>query len=82
MANGSLSKQFNDLPWIVRVILQLVFGVLISGIYRIIRFTETNNLMVLLAGIIGLVTGIGNLIFWIVDLFTLIVNGKYTVLVD
>ena len=82
MANGSLSKQFNDLPWIVRVILQLVFGVLISGIYRIIRFTETNNLMVLLAGILGLVTGIGNLIFWIVDLFTLIVNGKYTVLVD
>ncbi len=81
MANGSLSKQFNDLPWIVRVILQLVFGVLISGIYRIIRFTETNNLMVLLAGILGLVTGIGNLIFWIVDLFTLIVNGKYTVLV-
>ena len=82
MANGSLSKQFNDLPWIVRVVLQLVFGLLISGIYRIIRFTETNDIKILLAGILGLFTGIGNFIFWWVDLITLILNGKYTVLVD
>ena len=82
MANGSLSNQFNNLPFIARVLLQLVFGVLISGIYRIIRFTETNNITVLLAGIIGLFTGIGNLFFWIVDLITLVMNGKYTVFVD
>lgn len=82
MANGSLSSQFNGLPFILRVVLQLVFGVLISGIYRVIRFTETNNVVTLVAGLLGLFTGVGNLIFWIVDLVTLVLNGKYTVLVD
>ena len=82
MANGSLSNQFNNIPWLFRVILQFVFGLIISGVYRIIRFTETNNVTTLLAGIIGLFTGIGNFIFWWVDLITLIMHGKYTMFVD
>ena len=82
MANGSLSNQFNNIPWLFRVILQFVFGLIISGVYRIIRFTETKNVTTLLAGIIGLFTGIGNFIFWWVDLITLIMHGKYTMFVD
>ena len=82
MAKGSLSNQFNNIPWLFRVILQFVFGLFMSGVYRIIRFTETNNVTTLIAGILGLFTGIGNFIFWWVDLVTLIMHGKYTVFVD
>lgn len=82
MANDSITKQYDELPFIARVILQLVFGLLISGVYRILRFIENNNLPTLIAGIIGLFTGIGNFVFWWVDLITLIMNGKYTLLVD
>ena len=82
MANDSLTKQFNELPFIVRVILQLVFGLFVSGIYRIIRYTETKNITTLIVGIVGLFTGIGNFVFWWVDLITLIMNGEYTLFVD
>lgn len=82
MANKSLTKQYLDLPWLVKVILQIVFGVLLSGIFRIIRFLETKNLITLIAGLVGLFTGIGNVIFWIVDLVTMILSGKYTVFAD
>ena len=82
MANKSITKQFNEIPFLFRLILQLVFGLLVSGVYRIIRFTETGNTLTLVAGIVGLFTGIGNAIFWLVDLVTLIMNDKYTVLAD
>ena len=82
MANDSLTKQFNELPCIVRVILQLVLGLFVSGIYRIIRYTETKNITTLIAGIVGLFTFIGNVVFWWVDLITLIMNGEYTLFVD
>ncbi len=82
MANKSLTKQYLDLPWLVKVVLQIVFGVLLSGIFRIIRFLETKNLITLIAGLVGLFTGIGNIIFWIVDLVTMILSGKYTVFAD
>ena len=82
MANKSITKQFNEIPFLFRLILQLVFGLLVSGVYRIIRFTETGITLTLVAGIVGLFTGIGNAIFWLVDLVTLIMNDKYTVLAD
>lgn len=82
MANGSLTKQFNNIPWLFRVIIQLVCGLLVSGIYRLIRYTETKNMTTLIVGIVGLFTGVGNFIFWWVDLITLVMNGKYTVFVD
>ncbi|MBR5817482.1 MAG: hypothetical protein IKY62_02435 [Clostridia bacterium] len=82
MANKSITKQFNEIPFLFRLILQLVFGLLVSGIYRIIRFTETGNILTLVAGIVGLFTLVGNAIFWLVDLVTLIMNDKYTVLAD
>ena len=82
MANDSITKQYDELPFIVRVILQLVLGLFVSGIYRVIRYTETKNLPTLIVGLIGLFTGIGNFVFWWVDLITLIMNGEYTLFVD
>ena len=77
-----MTKSYDKLSWVLRLVLQLIFGVLISGIYRIVRFVEKKNVTTLVVGLLGLFTGIGNVILWIVDLVTLIVNKKYTVFVD
>ena len=78
----TLTRQYDELPLFLRVILQLVFGVVVGGIYRLVRYVESRNILTLVVGIICTFTGIGNLIAWIIDLVTLIVNGKYTVFVD
>ena len=77
-----MTKSYDNLPWILRLILQLIFGVLVSGIYRIVKFVEKKNVVTLVVGLLGLFTGVGNLILWIVDLLTLIFSGKYTVFAD
>ena len=83
MANkSSLTASYDSLPLILRIIIQLIGGVLVGGIYRIVRYTETKNIVTLVVGLVVTLTGIGNLIAWVVDLVTLIINGKYTVLVD
>lgn len=79
MAGNSLTASYEALPKIIKVILQLFLGGLIAGIYRIIRFLETKNIVTLVVGILVLVTGIGNLIAWIVDLVTEICSNKITV---
>ena len=82
MANNSLTASYEALPKIVKVILQIFLGGLIAGIYRIIRFLETKNIVTLVVGILVLVTGIGNLIAWIVDLVTEIFSNKITVFAE
>ncbi len=83
MANKtSLTETYDSLPLLLRIILQLVGGVIVGGIYRIARYFETKNIVTLVVGLLTTFTGIGNLIAWIVDLVTLILNGKYTVFVD
>ena len=77
-----MTKFYNDLPKLVKIILQLLLGSLIGGIYRICRFLETKNVVTLIVGILVLVTGIGNLIAWIVDLVTVITSDRITVLAD
>ena len=79
MAGNSLTASYEALPKIIKVILQIFLGGLIAGIYRIIRFLETKNIVTLVVGILVLVTGIGNLIAWIVDLVTEICSNKITV---
>ncbi|MBP5632599.1 MAG: hypothetical protein J6X34_02755 [Clostridia bacterium] len=76
------TQKYEDLPKIVKIILQIFLGGLIGGIYRIIRFLETKNVVTLVVGILVLVTGIGNLIVWIVDLVTEILRNRITVLAD
>ena len=77
-----MTKAYDSLPKIVKIILQLFLGSLIGGIYRICRFLETKNVVTLVVGILVLVTGVGNLIAWIVDLITVITSDKITVLAD
>ena len=82
MANNSFTASYEALPKIAKIILQIFLGGLIGGIYRILRFLETKNVVTLVVGILVLVTGVGNLIAWIVDLITEITSNKITVLAD
>ncbi len=77
--NVNITGMYEDLPKLVKIILQIFLGGLIAGVYRIIRFAETKNVVTLVVGILVLVTGIGNLIAWIVDLVTELLYNKITV---
>ncbi len=76
--NTSITEAYENLPKIVKIILQLFLGSVIGGVYRILRFVETKNIVTLVAGILNFV-GIG-IIFWIVDLITEIFSDRITVL--
>ena len=80
--NNSLTHTHDELPVLLRIIIQIIGGVVVGGIYRIVRYFETNNITTLVVGLICTFTGIGNVIAWIVDLVTLAMNGKYTIFVD
>jgi len=76
--NSSITAMYEDLPKIAKILLQIFLGALISGVYRIIRFVETKNVVTLVIGILCFV-GLG-FIFWIIDLITEIANNRITVL--
>lgn len=83
MANKqSLTKTYDELPLLLRIIIQVIGGVLVGGIYRLVRYTESKNTTTLIAGIVCTFTVIGNFIAWLVDLVTLVMNEKYTLFVD
>ena len=75
-----LTETYENLPKIAKILLQIFFGGLIGGIYRIARYTETKNTVTLVAGILSLVV-IG-FVFWIVDLVTEITKDRITFLAD
>ena len=77
-----ITKMYDELPKIVKILLQIFLGYVVGGIYRIVRYFEKGNVTTLVVGLLVTITGIGNFIAWIVDLITLILNGKYTVFVD
>ena len=77
-----LTNQYESLPKIVKIILQIFFGGIIGGIYRIVRYVEKKNVVTLVVGVLCLVTGIGNFIAWLVDLITEILYNRITVLAD
>ena len=78
--NTSITETYESLPKLAKIILQIFLGGLIGGVYRILRFVETKNVVTLVVGIVGLVTGIGNAILWVVDLVTEITSNRITVL--
>lgn len=80
--NKPITEMYEDLPKIVKVLLQLFLGGVIGGIYRIIRFVETKNIVTLIVGLLTLFTGVGNGIAWVVDLITEITKNRITVLAD
>lgn len=80
--NTSITATYEGLPKIAKILIQIFLGGIIGGIYRIIRFLETKNIVTLVVGILVLVTGIGNAIVWVVDLITEIMYNKISILAD
>lgn len=81
MANNSLTASYESLPKIVKIILQLLLGSIVGGVYRILRYLETKNTATLVVGILALIPPI-SFVFWIIDLVTEITSNKITVLAD
>ena len=77
-----LTETYESLPKIAKIIIQLLLGSVVGGIYRIVRFTETKNVVTLVVGLLVLFTGVGNFIAWVVDLITEITKNRITVLAD
>lgn len=78
MANNSFTASYESLPKIVKILLQIFLGALISGLYRIIRFLETKNIVTLVVGILCFF-GLG-FVFWVIDLVTEIFGNRISVL--
>ena len=78
----TLTAQYEALPKIVKILIQLFFGSVVGGVYRIVRYFETENLVTLIVGLLVTFTGIGNFVAWVVDLFTEITENKISILAD
>lgn len=73
-------ETFENLPKLVKIILLVFLGGIISPVYRILRYVETKNLTTLIVGILCLVTGCGNVILQVIDIITEITDNKIKVL--
>ena len=80
MASNSVTAQFEALPKIAKVLLLFFLGYIVSGVYRILRYFETKNIVTLVVGIVCFV-GPG-FVLGIIDAITEILNNKVTVLAD
>lgn len=71
----NLIKSFDNLPWIVKLILALpgIDG-LAWGIYRLVKGIDKNDLLLIVVGIIWIFAGAA--ILWIIDLVSVIIYKK------
>jgi hypothetical protein len=77
-----ITETYEGLPKILKLILQFFFGGIIGGVYRIVRFFETKNIVTLVVGLLCTFTGLGNVLAWIVDFITELIGNRISVLAD
>ena len=82
MASATLTQTYENLPKIAKILIQIFLGAIVGGVYRIVKYFETKNIVTLVVGLLVTFTGIGNAIAWIVDLVTEITSNKISVLAD
>ena len=82
MASATLTQTYENLPKIAKILIQIFLGAIVGGVYRIVKYFETKNIVTLVVGLLVTFTGIGNAIAWIVDLVTEVLHNKITVLAD
>ena len=73
---AELRKTLDSLPWIATLLLVIFVDGIYGGIYRITK----GDTLGIVAGIVWIVTGGVFGIGWLIDLITVIVNKKITVL--
>lgn len=75
-----LVKAFDNLPWILKLILALpAIDGIAWGIYRIAKGVSKNDTTLIIVGILWIVFGF--VIFWVIDLVTILLYKKPTILV-
>lgn len=77
----TITGAYEALPKIAKILLQIFLGAIIGGVYRILRYLETKNVVTLVVGILALIPPI-DFVFWILDLVTEITNDRISVLAD
>lgn len=80
--NKGFTAAYEALPKLAKIIIQILLGAIVGGVYRIVRFFETGNVVTLIAGLICTFTGIGNVVGWVVDLVTEIMFDRITIFAD
>ncbi len=70
----NLIKAFDDLPLIVKVILCIPMLDIVWSIYKICRSVDKSNVVGTVLGILTIFPGA--FFIWIIDLVTLLINGK------
>lgn len=81
MAKKTITGAYEALPKIAKILLQIFLGAVVGGIYRILRFLETKNIVTLIVGILALIPPI-SVVFWVLDLITEATSDRITVLAD
>lgn len=71
-------KAVDGLPWILKLILALPGLDVIYGIYRLVKGIVKKDLVLTIAGLVWIFAGWA--ILWIIDIVTVILNKKITVL--
>ena len=74
MAKNGFIAAMDNLPWIVKIILCIPALNIIYAIYRIIKGASTNNLLMLVIGILWIVPGA--VFCWIIDMICVIAYGN------
>ena len=83
MANKTcITAEYEKLPFWARLLIQIFAGIAVGGVFRIVRYFETKNITTLVVGLLATFTGVGNFISWVVDLYILVRDKKYTLYVD
>lgn len=81
MAKKTITGAYEALPKVVKIVLQVLLGAVVGGIYRILRFLETKNVVTLIVGILALIPPI-SVVFWILDIITEVTSDRITVLAN
>ena len=75
-----ITAWYENLPKYLKVLIQVIAGSIIGGVYRILKYIENKNALTLVVGILNFV-GLG-FVFWIVDIVTEILYNRITILAD
>ena len=81
MAKKTITGAYEALPKIAKILLQIFLGAIVGGIYRILRFLETKNIVTLIVGILALIPPI-SVVFWVLDLITEATSDRISVLAN
>lgn len=67
MARIRVTDKIEEMPKVVKFLLFLfpLTGWILSSVYRFFRFSETREIVTLVVGLMGLVTGIGIIFGWV-----------------